>query len=332
MDWFTLLFILGGFGGLVLGGDWLVEGASQLAKTLGVPSLIIGLTIVAFGTSTPELAVSLQAALNGNADIAIANVVGSNIFNILFILGISSIITPLVIHAQIIKRELPLLILISFLFVGFSFNNQISRAEGIILFSLALIYTAWLVFEARQHKKQNKELASEIETELKEHSKDYEPNSFVKSYIKPLIWVAIGIVAITKGADWLVIGATQIATYFNISEAIVGVTIVAIGTSLPEVAASVMASLKGERDLAVGNVVGSNLYNILAIIGISGIVVEGGIQVSKELLTYHYPVMIGACLLCLPFFRPNQTMKRPVGALFLLGYLGYAAFLIYQTI
>lgn len=327
-----LLFLIGGFAGLILGGDWLVDGASDLAKALGVPPLIVGLTIVAFGTSTPELAVSLQAAFKGNADIAIANVIGSNIFNILFILGASSLIAPLIIHAQIIKRELPLLIGTTLLFYFFSLDYSISRLEGVILFLLALGYTGWLVFESRAHRSQNRDLEQELKYELNAPLSANRAKSRLQTYLRPIFWIAIGVISITKGADWLVQGATQVALLLEISPAIIGVTIVAIGTSLPEVAASLAASLKGERDLAVGNVIGSNLYNILAIIGISGTVVGGGISVSQELLSFHYPVMIGAALLCLPFFRPGATLKRPVGFLFLFAYFGYSVFLVFEAL
>jgi len=332
MDWFSLLFMLGGFVGLIFGGDWLVDGASNLAKSLGVPSLIIGLTIVAFGTSSPELAVSLEAAVNGKADISIANIVGSNIFNVLFILGTASLIAPLVVHAQIIRRELPILIGVSFLFYFFSLDQIITQIEGAGLFILALGYTGWLVYESTRHKKNNPVSESEAELEINPLPKNRISNSFIDLYLKPIIQLIIGLLAITKGADWLVLGATQIAKNLGISEAIIGATIIAIGTSLPEVAASIMATVKGERDIAVGNVVGSNIYNILAIIGICGLIVTEGIQVSRELLNYHYPVMLASSLLCLPFFKPNKTLSRPVGSLFLLGYLSYSGFLIYQAL
>lgn len=332
MNWLSPLLILVGFVGLVLGGDWLVDGSSKLAKSLGVPSLIIGLTIVAFGTSSPELAVSLQAALNGNADISIANIAGSNIFNILFIIGLASLMGPLVVNSQIIKRELPVLIGVTLLFYILSWDQIITQIEGAGLFILALVYTGWLIYESSQHKKNNLELEFETEFEIQSMDKNRKSTSFIDLYIKPIIWIIIGLLAITKGADWLVLGATQIAKQLGISESIIGATIIAIGTSLPEVAASIMATIKGERDLAIGNVIGSNIFNILAIIGICGSIVSGGIQVSRELLDYHYPVMLASCLLCIPFFQPNKTLSKPVGSLFLLGYLSYTGFLIYQAL
>jgi cation:H+ antiporter len=393
MSFISIFFMtFGGFIALILGGNWLVDGASLIAKKLGIPSLIIGLTIVAFGTSTPELAVSLSAALKGNADIAIANIVGSNIFNVLFILGASSIITPLLIHQQIIKRELPVLIVITLLFYFFSWDKSINRWEGAFLFTLSLLYTTWLVITTLHTKKKpfskenfnkkhsiNENIEIHLERESFEESETTQTQiigsttestigsntgpmtnstagsgiestigsrtedstvtrtrtrtkllSFFNSYGKPTFLFLLGLGFITKGADWLVEGASQIALIFEISEAVIGVTIVAIGTSLPEVAASIAASLKGQRDIAVGNVIGSNIYNILAIIGLSGFVVPNPISVSEELLHTHYPVMMGATLLCLPFFRKDAVLGRFVGLLFLFAYIGYTTLLIFQ--
>jgi len=332
MDFMVILLIAGGLVALVFGGNFLVEGASDLAKAFGIPSLVIGLTIVAFGTSSPELAVSVNAALSGNADIAIANIVGSNILNILFILGICSLIVPLTIHTQIIKRELPILILTSVTFFVLSINSQLSWLESLFLLAGAIGYTSWLVYEAIQNKQQNRELESGLNSQACENNNNLVTPSIFRLYIKPTIWIALGLVAISFGADWLVSGAIQIAHKVGVSQAIIGATIVAAGTSLPEVSASVIASIKGERDIAVGNVIGSNIYNILGILGIAGALVPDGLTVSNELLKYHYPVMLAAALLCLPFFRPGATLKKPTGMLFLFGYLGYTLFLIYQTI
>jgi cation:H+ antiporter len=318
----VIIYLVLGLGVLVVGGELMVRGASDLAAALGVPSIVIGLTVVAFGTSTPELAVSLNAAFQGNANISISNVVGSNIFNVLLILGVSGLITPLVIHSQMIKREVPILIGVTLLFYFFSFDQVITRLEGVILFIGIIAYTSWLVYEAQAHRKSNRELERQSEKEFggAEHTGASIPKS--------IMITVIGLALIMLGADWLVEGAIGMAKALGVSDTVIGLTIVAAGTSLPEVVASVMAALKGERDIAVGNVVGSNLYNILAIIGISGALVPSGLAVDPTMLSFDYWVMIGAVVLCWPFFKTGNQLSRFEGAIFLGGYIAYTAYLI----
>lgn len=322
MDWLLIGYWVGGIAALVVGGDLLVRGASRLAGLLGISPMVIGLTVVAFGTSTPELAVSLEAALKGNANIAIANVVGSNIFNVLFILGVSALIAPLLIHSTMIRREVPIMIAVSGLFWFFCRDLNIVFWEALVLFGLIIAYTAWLVIEARQQKAENAEIQKESEIEYGK-LKTQGPNGWVST---ALIIFGLGIVML--GADWLIKGAVQTAQFFGISDTIIGLTIVAAGTSLPEVVASIMATLKGERDIAVGNVIGSNIYNILAIIGLSGLVVPSGIQVDPNILAFDLPVMFGVALLCLPFFKTGKTLSRLEGCTFLALYVGYTVYLI----
>jgi cation:H+ antiporter len=323
MSWSIALLIIAGLVFLVFGGELLVRGASRLAAILGVPPMVVGLTVVAFGTSTPELAVSLKAALGGNADIAIANVVGSNIFNIFFILGVSALISPLIIHHRMVTREVPIMIGSSVLLYLFSIGGVINRVEGMVLFAGIIAYTWWQVHYARVSRKEKmsmeKELADDVSAVKAEGGLSL-PMSI------GLIVVGLGIVMF--GADWLVRGATDLAKSLGVSDTVIGLTIVAAGTSLPEVVASIMATIKGERDIAVGNVVGSNIYNILAIIGISGTVVPNGISVNTQMFSFDYPVMLGAALLCWPFFKSGKQLSRLEGGIFLFAYIMYTAYLV----
>lgn len=320
-----LLLLIGGLIFLVAGGEFLVRGASQLAASLGVAPIVIGLTVVAFGTSTPELAVSLNAALSGNADIAVSNVVGSNIFNVLFILGVSALISPLIIHSQMIAREVPIMVATSVLLAVFAWGGEVERWEGLILFSGIIIYTAWLVIEAKRHRAENRELEAESQ---KEFGKLAEKKS---SLLVSVGFVVAGLGVVMLGADWLVEGAVSLAKSLGVSDTVIGLTIVAAGTSLPEVVASIMATIKGERDIAVGNVVGSNIYNILAILGLSGVIAPSGLSVNNDLINFDIPVMIGVALVCVPFFKTGKKLSRFEGALFLAAYIGYTYYLILKA-
>ncbi len=321
--WSVVVFLILGLVGLVGGGDLLVRGASKLAAVLGIPPIIIGLTVVAFGTSTPELAVSLKAAFGGNADIVISNVVGSNIFNVLLILGLSALVSPLVIHSQMIRREVPLMIAFSTLLYAMSWNSSIAQWEGAVLCVLIIAYTVWLIYEARQNRKENAELVKESEQEYGALKKN--------SILLPLLFVAIGLGLVMFGADQLVKGAVLLAQSLGVSDTVIGLTIVAAGTSLPELVASVMATLKGERDIAVGNVVGSNIYNILAIVGISGAIVPGGLQVNSSILSFDLPFMVGVAVICWPFFKSGKQLSRREGLVFLVAYVAYTSYLIIQA-
>lgn len=325
MSWEIFLLVSGGLTLLIVGGDLLVRGASKLAAALGVTPVVIGLTVVALGTSMPELAVSLKAAFAGNADIAVSNVVGSNIFNILFILGLSSIISPLVIHSQMILREVPIMIGISLLFALFAWSGHIHFIEALILLGGMIGYTSWAVIEAQKKKLENQELERESEQEFGDIKTEK------SSPLASLGLLVLGLGLVMLGAEWLVDGAIQLAKALGVSDTVIGLTIVAAGTSLPEVVASVMASIKGERDIAVGNVVGSNIYNILAILGISGSVAPNGLNVNPSLLRLDIPVMIGVAILCWPFFKSGKELSRTEGSIFFAGYIAYTTYMVLQA-
>lgn len=321
MNFETILMLLVGLVLLVVGAEGLVRGASRLAAALGIPPLIIGLTIVAYGTSAPEMVVSTIASFNGNADIALGNVVGSNIFNVLFILGISAAVVPLVVAQQLIQLDVPIMIGVSILLLLLGLDGSIGRLDGAILLAGALSYTAFQVVQGLKESDAN--VKAEYDTEY-----DTGKMVGVKDWAINLGYIAGGLVLLVLGSQWLVNASVTIARWMGVSDLVIGLTIVAAGTSLPELATSVVASLKGERDIAVGNVVGSNIFNILAVLGIAGIVSPKGITVSPAALGFDIPVMIAVAIACLPIFFTGNLISRWEGLVFLGYYVAYATYLV----
>ncbi len=319
MEYLVFVKFVLGLGLLTVGAEALVRGASRLAAAMGVSPLIVGLTVVAFGTSSPELAVSVIAALEGEGDIAVGNVVGSNIFNVLFILGLSAVVAPLTVALQIIRLDVPLMILVSLLMLGFSWDRLIAPWEGGILFCGILAYLAFLIYTARREREQ----AQEFEREFGK------PKAFgIWSWIWNLALVGAGLAMLVVGSRWLVEGAVAIARSLGVSELVIGLTIVAAGTSLPELATSVVASLRGERDISVGNIVGSNIFNILAVLGASAWVSPDGLKVSDAALHFDIPVMIACAFACWPVFYKGFNISRWEGIVFVLYYAAYVGYLI----
>lgn len=306
---------------LTIGADVMVRGASSLASAIGISPLVVGLTVVAFGTSAPEAAVSVQAAMSGGngADLALGNIVGSNIFNILFILGLSAVIAPLLVAQQLVRVEVPILIAVSLLLLAFGLDGSIGRMNGLVLFGGVIVYT---IFVIRQSRKESAEIQEEY-AEKYAASPD-RPGSLVVK----LLMIAAGLAMLVVGSNWLVDGAIAAARALGLSELVIGLTIVAAGTSLPEVATSVMASIKGERDIAVGNVVGSCLFNILAVLGLAAIVAPEGINVATSAVRFDIPIMIAATIACLPIFLTGYTIARWEGVVFFGYYIAYTAYLI----
>ena len=321
----TFLLFIGGLIGLVLGAELLVRGASKLALSFGISPLVVGLTIVAFGTSAPELAVSTGAVLNGQTDIAIGNVVGSNIFNVLFILGISALITPLIVNIQLIRQEVPIMIGASLLLLALGLDGKLSFLDGGILFGLLIAYTVYLIVQSRKETKgAHNEYAAEIKPAV---SGGWDSKLPVQ-----LLLIVVGLVFLVIGSEWLVNASVTFAKALGISDLVIGLTIVAAGTSMPEVATSVMAAIKGERDIAVGNVVGSSTFNILGCLGLSGLVSgDLGLAVPAAILNFDIWVLIAVSLACLPVFMTGREIARWEGGVFLLYYLAYVTYLILAT-
>lgn len=306
---------------LVFGAEVLVQGASRLASILGLSPLVIGLTIVAYGTSTPELAVSLQANWSGEASLAIGNVIGSNIFNVLFILGISSVITPLIVAQQLIRLDVPLMVFLSILVLAIGWNGSIDRLEGILLTLGGIAYTLFLLKQGNQEEEA-------VQEEYTEEEHPWVNQIPLPPMVVNWILVAVGIGLLVLGSRFLIQSSIAIAEHFGLSRLIIGLTIVATGTSLPELATSVVASLRGKRDIAVGNVIGSNIFNILVVLGASSAFSPQGLAVSEAALRLDIPVMIAVAVACLPIFFTGNRIDRWEGLMFLAYYGAYTVYLI----
>ncbi len=318
----TMLLFIGGLIGLIAGAELLVRGASKLALSFGISPLVVGLTIVAFGTSSPEMAVSTSAVLNGQTDIALGNVVGSNIFNVLFILGVSALITPLLVHIQLIRQEVPIMVGASLLLLVLTLDGRLSFVDGAMLAVLMVAYTGFLLVQSRaQTLADQDELAHDVVPAS--------PGSWDSRLPVQLALIAAGLGLLVLGSDWLVSASVTFAKALGVSDLVIGLTIVAAGTSMPEVATSVMAAIKGERDIAVGNVVGSSTFNILGCLGLAGLVSgSSGLGVPSAVMNFDIWVMLAVAVACLPVFLTGREIARWEGGVFLLYYGAYATYLI----
>ncbi|MDI1237418.1 MAG: calcium/sodium antiporter [Polaromonas sp.] len=318
----TILLFIGGLIGLVAGAELLVRGASKLALSFGISPLVVGLTIVAFGTSAPEMAVSAGAVLNGQTNLALGNVVGSNIFNVLFILGLSALIIPLVVNIQLIRQEVPIMIGASLLLLVFAQDNRLGFMDGVILFALLIAYTVFLVIQSR---KETRAAQDEYAAELP----PARPGGWDARLPVQLLLIVVGLGLLVLGSEWLVSASVIFAKALGISDLVIGLTIVAAGTSMPEVATSLMAALKGERDIAVGNVVGSCTFNILGCIGLAAMLSgDLGLAVPTALLNFDLWVMMAVALACLPVFLTGREIARWEGGVFVLYYVAYVVYLV----
>lgn len=317
-----VISILAGFVLLILGAELLVRGASRLATSVGISPLVVGLTVVAYGTSAPELAVSVQSAYAGAADIALGNVVGSNIANVLLILGISALIIPLSVAQQLIRLDVPLMIGLSILMWLMGIDGVIGHLDGIILVAGGLTYTVFAIWQSR---KESNAVKQEFEQQFGAKS-----SGFWHTVLQPG-YIVVGIALLITGANWLVDGAVAVATLLGVSQLIIGLTIVAVGTSLPEAATSVVAAIRGERDIAVGNIIGSNIFNILIVLGLTGVVAQNGINVPTPALHFDIPVMIAVAVACLPVFFTGNLINRWEGLLFLGYYAAYIGYMLIQA-
>ena len=308
----SILAVISGFAVLIWGADRFVYGAAATARNLGVSPLVIGLTIVGIGTSSPEILVSAIAAYNGNPALAVGNAIGSNITNIALVLGVTAMIVPLLVKSDTLKREYPIMFLVMMLALVLCLDGELSRIDGAILFTGLVIMIIWMV-KLGLRKHETDQLETEFEQEI--------------PYIttaNALFWLALGMILLLLSSKALVWGAVNIAHAFGISDLVIGLTIVAIGTSLPELAASVMSALKGEPDIALGNVIGSNMFNLLAVLGIPGLIAPHALD--PEVLTRDFPFMIGftIAMFIMAFgFKESGRINRFEGALLVMGYIGY---------
>lgn len=321
----TILLLLGGLILLIAGAESLVRGASRLALGLGLSPLIIGLTVVAIGTSSPELAVSLHSSIIGQSDIVIGNVLGSNIFNILLILGLSGAIAPLMVTQKLIKLDIPVLILVSAALLMMCLDGSVGLVDGLVLLASGIVY---IIYSAYSSFRENNRIKAEYRAEygFRNGKQDIQRKWYIQS-----AFVIAGLGMLILGSRWLVGSAVSIARYLGISEMIIGLTIIAAGTSLPELATSVLASIRGERDIAVGNVVGSNLMNIMIILGLSAVIAPGGLSVEKSTLRFDLPIMVTVAFACFPVFFSGQRISRWEGLLFISYYIIYVLYLVLET-
>jgi len=320
MIWLSLLAIIIGFALLVWSADRFVLGASATARNLGVAPIIIGLTIVSMGTSAPEILVSAVASLQGNGGLAIGNALGSNIFNIALVLGITALIMPLNVHSSIVRREIPLLIGVTLLVLLLLLNGTLGRIDGLILLSGMALMLAWMtrigMKEKSSHDPMGEEFADEVPTGM--------------SMAMAGFWTLVGALCLLASSKLLVWGAVAVAHAMGISDLVIGLTIVALGTSLPELAASVMSAFKNEHDIAIGNIIGSNIFNLLAVLGLPGLLNPG--PIAAIVLTRDYPVMAGLtlALFVMAFgFRGPGRINRLEGALLVTAFVAYQTLLYF---
>ena len=313
--------IIGGLLLLIWSADRFVDGAAATARHFGMPQLLIGIVIIGFGTSAPEMIVSALSALNGNPGIALGNAYGSNITNIALILGLTALILPLAVNSQVLKQELPMLIFVTALSAFLIADGEVSRLDAWILLGVFFLYMGWTVWSGLHNRDDS--LAADVKEELQEQK--------YMSLGKALMWVVIGLALLMGSSQLLVWGAVEIAHYFGVSDLVVGLTIVAVGTSLPELASSIAAARKNEVDLAVGNIIGSNLFNTLAVVGIAGAIAP--MHAGQEVFTRDMSVMSVLTVLLLIFgFGKKGEINRFKGLILLLSYVGYNFYLFKTAI
>lgn len=315
----VILYILLGLLLLVVGAELLTRGGAAFAVRMGVSPLMIGLTIVAVGTSTPELAVGIDAAVQGNGALAVGNIAGTNIVNILLIMGLSALVLPLTLQLQTLRNELPAMIVAALLLLAMSVDGMLTRIEGALLLAGGVLYT-WLILRAvrRESSKVQQEFAAEYGSAR--HAR--------KAARSALAMLLAGIAIIVFGAEWFVDGTVALARFWGVSDSFIGLTVVAIGTSSPELVTTLVSTWKGQRDIAIGNLLGSSVYNIFFILGVTCLVPATGIPVPPELVRVDIPVMVGVALLCAPVFVTDRRVSRLEGGLFVAAYAAYLAWLI----
>jgi cation:H+ antiporter len=307
---------------LVLGAELVTRGGSTLAGQLGIRPILIGLTVVAVGTSAPELAVGIEAALQGAGALAIGNIAGTNTVNVLLILGLSAAIRPLALRMETLRMDLPVMVVSALAMLVMAFDGALTRTEGILLLLGGCGYTAVVVILARQESRMVKIRFAE------EYNVPERIRSSRAGIARSTVTLLVGIAVIVVAADWLVDSAVTLARIWGVTDAFIGLTIVAIGTSAPEFVTTILSTLKKERDIAIGNLLGSSVYNILFILGATAAVTSADIPVTPELIRIDIPVMAGVAMVCVPVFLSGRQISRVEGTLFVIAYLLYLAFLL----
>lgn len=314
------LFVLGLIA-LIVGAELIVRCGTRVAARLGVSPIVIGLTIVSVGTSTPELAVGIESALQGNGSLAVGNIAGTNTVNILLILGLSALLRPLAIQMSTLRLDLPVITVVAVAFLLMSWNGVLTRTEGALMVSAGIIYTAVIVRSAQRESRKFRE----------EFEREYGPKLRNNGWGE-ILWNTVALIAgigiVVVGSDWLVDAAVEIARKLGVSDAFIGLTIVAIGTSSPELVTTVIGTLRNDRDIAIGNLLGSSIYNILFILGITCLVPSAGVAVEPDLIYIDIPVMTAVALVCVPVFLSGRQVTRFEGGAFVVAYVTYLVYLI----
>jgi len=311
-----LTALITGIALLTAGSEFVVRGAAKLASQLGVPPLLVGLTVVAIGTSTPELVVGIDAARAGSGGLAIGNIAGTNMVNVLFILGLNAAVSPIGVHLQMVRLDVPVMIVSAVLLWLLALDGTLDKLDGVLMLTVAVVYTIML---ARRTRSEEQFVEGEFSDAFGDGTRD------IKRIGGSMVLLLLGILIVIVGGDLMVRGSIGLARWAGVSDATIGLSVVAIGTSAPEMMISVLALLKGERDVAVGNLLGSSIYNIVVILAVTCLAVDGGIAVDHELLMIDLPLIAGVALLCLPVFASGNRVSRTEGIVFVAAYALYLA-------
>ena len=322
----TTITLIAGLALLILGAEILVRGAARLSSALNISPLIVGLTVVAYGTSSAELAACVRSAVIGQSGLAMGIVVGSNIFNVLFVLGVSALIIPLTVTKRVIRLDVPIMIAVSVLFYLLALDGAISRWDGLLLFAGVIAYTLFNVLGARSERSQ-----SWLVTEVPAAAEIKQASSRRHSVVIQILLIVIGLLILVLGSRWFVSGAVSLAESLGVSETVIGLTIVAVGTSLPEAATSMVAALRHKPEIAVGNIIGSNIANVLLVMGVTGLVAPHSVNVSLSALKFDMPVMIAVAVSCVPVFFIGGRIERWEGGLYVGYYFAFVLYLILEA-
>lgn len=322
----NVAWFLAGLGALILGAEVMVRGGAKIASRLGISPIVVGLTVVSIGTSMPELAVGVVAASEGNGALAVGNIAGTNVVNLLFVLGLSAMILPLALEMRTLRFELPVMAGAALLLWALAAGGVLSRLDGLVLVIGAIVYTAAVIIASRR---ETRDVQAEFADAYPADGTTTTPEQVSGSRTALHVGMTLGgIAVIVVGADWLVDAAVGMAREFGVSDALIGLTVVAIGTSAPELVTTVVSTLRGERDIAVGNLLGSSIYNILLILGVTALVPAHGLALPTVLVRIDIPIMVAVTLVCIPIFISGRRVGRTEGAVMVVAYLAYLAFLL----